>query len=79
MRVVVTGVRGYIGSGVAEASRRAGREVLDAGKAARLLGWRPRHSSLVDQAEACFEPWKAWLGEAITTARKQAQALAGAG
>lgn len=52
---------------VAEAARTMGdvaeclalNQRIDAGKAARLLGWRPRHLGFVDEADRYFESWKA--------------------
>lgn len=32
---------------------------VDSGKAARLLGWQPRHAGFVDEAERCFLAWNA--------------------
>lgn len=32
---------------------------VDAGKAARLLGWRPRHLGFVDEVDRYFKSWKA--------------------
>jgi len=32
---------------------------IDAGKAARLLGWRPRHLGFIDEADSYFQSWNA--------------------
>jgi len=32
---------------------------LSSSKAARVLGWAPRHASFVAEVDACFEEWKA--------------------
>jgi len=32
---------------------------VDAGKAARLLGWRPRHSGFLDDVDVYYQAWKA--------------------
>jgi nucleoside-diphosphate-sugar epimerase len=62
---------GYLGEirwvSVAEASKTMGdfaeclvlSQHIDAGKAARLLGWHPRHGGFVDDAETYFLSWKA--------------------
>ncbi len=35
-------------------------QMLDSSKAEGLLGWKPRHTSFVEQAQTYFEAWKAW-------------------
>lgn len=35
----------------------------DASKAAQLLGWKPKHSSFVEEASTYFDAWKAWHPE----------------
>ena len=61
------GFRGDIRSTpVAEAVRRLGPyaeclaydQRLSASKAARLLGWAPRHTGFIGEVEACFASWK---------------------
>jgi nucleoside-diphosphate-sugar epimerase len=34
-------------------------QVVDSGKAERLLGWRPRHAGFVAEAARCFAAWQA--------------------
>jgi nucleoside-diphosphate-sugar epimerase len=34
-------------------------QVVDSGKAGRLLGWRPRHAGFVAEAARCFAAWQA--------------------
>ncbi len=34
-------------------------QVVDSGKAERLLGWRPRHAGFVAEAARCFASWQA--------------------
>lgn len=34
-------------------------QVVDSGKAGRLLGWRPRHAGFVAEATRCFAAWQA--------------------
>jgi len=61
------GAAGRITStGVAEAVKSMGPyaecltldQHVDSGKAARLLGWQPRHAGFADEAERCFRAWK---------------------
>src|SRR5204863_92869 len=33
---------------------------IDAGKAVRLLGWRPTHVGFLDEADVCYRAWKAY-------------------
>jgi nucleoside-diphosphate-sugar epimerase len=66
-----SGFSGEVGRiSVAEASKTLGSfaeclaldQHVDAGKAARVLGWVPRHSGFVSEAETHFRSWKASRG-----------------
>lgn len=67
----VTRVTGYTGQirfvSAAEASYTLGGfaecltldQLVDSGKAGRLLGWQPKHRGFIDEAEVYFQSWKA--------------------
>jgi nucleoside-diphosphate-sugar epimerase len=71
MATAAGGAAGYAGEirwiSVAEASKTMGDfaeclvldQHVDAGKAARLLDWHPRHGGFVEEAETYFMSWKA--------------------